>query len=234
MNKLDNRTRDKIIRKRSTSSNNKQISPSFNSPRSSEILTQLHSSPWWNSIRRHNFRPRKFTYPEPRLALKFRDTPPSDLDKIHLLSTKIHRDRSRSRRPNEVLSPLKQRERGLPRIESDGVSPKPPPPLFRRWLPRWHFRLRGTSNEKPHAQCRVRRQTGLFAYHRGGWLTCSSLTAILGRACWSLIARSSNVPRASCSRVRWLKKKERKGESVSVRWFKGDDDRRGGYFYGEE
>lgn len=168
LNKLDNRTRDKIIRKRSTSSNNKQISPSFNSPRSSEILTQLHSSPWWNSIRRHNFRPRKFTYPEPRLALKFRDTPPSDLDKIHLLSTKIHRDRSRSRRPNEVLSPLKQRERGLPRIESDGVSPKPPPPLFRRWLPRWHFRLRGTSNEKPHAQCRVRRQTGLFAYHRGG------------------------------------------------------------------
>lgn len=76
LNKLDNRTRDKIIRKRSTSSNNKQISPSFNSLRSSEILTQLHSSPWRNSIRRHNFRPRKFTYPEPRLALKFRDTLP--------------------------------------------------------------------------------------------------------------------------------------------------------------
>lgn len=111
-----------------------------------------------------------------RLALKFRDTR-MDLAKIHRLSAveKIHRrDRSCFRRPNELLSPLKQRGGGGgTRLTADRVgrhlspqttSPPPPPPLFRRW----HFRLRGTSNEKPHAQCRVRRQTGLFAYHRGG------------------------------------------------------------------
>lgn len=110
-----------------------------------------------------------------RLALKFRDTR-MDLAKIHRLSAveKIHRrDRSCFRRPNELLSPLKQRGGGGMGLTADRVgrhlspqttSPPPPPPLFRRW----HFRLRGTSNEKPHAQCRVKRQTGLFAYHRGG------------------------------------------------------------------
>lgn len=156
-----------------------------------------------------------------RLALKFRDTR-MDLAKIHRLSAveKIHRrDRSCFRRPNELLSPLKQRGggRGLPRIESDGIS-RPKPLLLPLLLPCFDVgisvsEVQATRNRTPNAVWDGRQDCSR-TIEAGDWRVHPLRPFSAVR-----VDRWSLDPFFLFARSMIKKERER-----MYRWFKGDDD----------